>query len=265
MFEDFKEFITSLAEWWINKQEKENEKEVVVLNNKRKLEIQKKEFDNILSFADSVIKTANKYQENNNLFYEEHPILDVIRILGKNLQTKYMLRLLKSYEPLPKIDFWDITFNLTLCIDGRKICIYDLVEKVGDKNSKTIQLKKDLVLPSAWNRDRLIDNISSIGKGRWGGVWKQHDSNHLVEVWLPTGVCWVNNGNHSITTGIAQGEGEIVTDSVYDISNLYKYIYCDGIHYRYIKDNSVLNSVKNVEFAAIFEIGRMMVEHGISY
>lgn len=39
---------------------------------------------------------------------------------------------------------------------------------------------------------------------------------------------------------------------------------CDGLNYLRTEDNSVINEVSNLEFAVIFEIGRLMVEEGVS-
>jgi sulfite reductase beta subunit-like hemoprotein len=79
------------------------------------------------------------------------------------------------------------------------------------------------------------------------------------------GIGWVHGGNHSIATGIVQGEGEITPDSVYDISEVYQYVYTDGEYYITKEDNGVISDVPNVEFAAIFEIGRLMNERSICF
>lgn len=103
-----------------------------------------------------------------------------------------------------------------------------------------------------------------IGEGRIKGYWKQY-SNHRVMLLLPFGVSFVLRGNHSLTTGIIQGEGMVKTDYIYDISPLYEYVLCDGDKF-YLRDsNDILFYVKNIELAAIFEIGRKMVEKNISF
>ena len=85
-----------------------------------------------------------------------------------------------------------------------------------------------------------------------------------MDVWLPIGIAWVYGGNHSITVGIVQG-GELEPNYYSDISKVYKYIKCDGESFIDINSGRSLCEVKSPEFAAIFEIGRMMVDNNISF
>ena len=87
-------------------------------------------------------------------------------------------------------------------------------------------------MPWPWEKNRLVSSISSIGKGRLWGEWQQDNLNHLVELWLPMGIAWVHGGNHSIATGIIQGHGQIKPEYIYDISEIYNFVYCDGLFYR---------------------------------
>jgi hypothetical protein len=52
---------------------------------------------------------------------------------------------------------------------------------------------------------------------------------------------------------------------IYDISGLYGYLECDGINFIRKEDKQILSPVINLEFAAIFEIGRLMCEKSISF
>jgi hypothetical protein len=72
------------------------------------------------------------------------------------------------------------------------------------------------------------------------------------------GIAWVGSGNHSISAGIIQGKCHIIPENVYDISNVYEYVYCDGVNYYRKEDSSIISPVTNAEFAVIFEIGRIM-------
>lgn len=106
--------------------------------------------------------------------------------------------------------------------------IHDLKKEV--KCKKKINLSTDLILLWPWHKDRLIIALIDIGEGRKKKKWKQDFNNHFVEVWLPMGIAWVN------------GENFIRTE-----------------------DNKVIAKVTNVEFAAIFEIGRLLTEKGLSF
>ncbi|MDU7967317.1 MAG: DUF6710 family protein [Paeniclostridium sordellii] len=224
--------------------------------------IHKEKFDNIINFAKYIIDT---YDGENAT---EHPILDFIRIIGRRIQSDYMGYLLYSgkYENESRdLRASSVLFSINEKIkneNGNYIEIWDLIENV--ECNKTINLSKDLILPWPWNSNRIANNLMNIGNGRSGGVWKEDITNHNVNVWLPMGIAWVEGGNHSITIGIVQG-GNLKPRRYHDISKLYKYIKCDGENFIEIHSGEVLSKDNSPEFAAIFEIGRMMVQKGISF
>jgi hypothetical protein len=252
----------SLLGWLFGKKE-----DIVIdhVDNDRKVNFKEdklKKFNNILEFAKSVfIEYENSlgYVSKEPICAKEHPIIDVIRVLGRTLQTEALSALLfdKSDRSDLSIRSFDVIFHTFGIIENEDL-------KVEVNIEKEVQLSKDVILPWPWNRDRLINNISRIGEGRVFGKWKQ-DSNHRGILWLPIGITWVEQGNHSIATGIIQGDGVIKPRNVYDISPVYNHVFCDGEYYRKKADNSIITKVKSVEFAAIFEIGRMMVEKGITF
>ena len=55
------------------------------------------------------------------------------------------------------------------------------------------------------------------------------------------------------------------TEHVYDVSPLYEYVLCDGDKFYLRENNNILFSVKNIELAAIFEIGRKMAQNKICF
>lgn len=229
-----------------------------------KTEDNKGKFNRILEFANLVVETAEDSERYRKLSFESHPLNDVIRLVGRKLQTDYLVDLLfcKDESALPNLEQSELLFDrrIPLSKDGKTIS--DFKKKVNIQ--KTIFLKKDLILPWPWKRSRLINCMANIGQGRIQGAWKQDINNHFVELWLPMGVAWVHGGNHSIATGIIQGVGELQPESVYDVSDIYEYVYTDGINYIKKEDKQTIAPVKNVEFAAIFEIGRLMKQKGIS-
>lgn len=226
-------------------------------------------FNNILKFANAILDNAKITK------YNEHPIFDFIRILGRGLQSDYM-KYVFYYDceggehNVPSLDCSSVGFDTRKMLIGDAgdiIGFYDLKKEI--KSNKKIELSKDLILPSPWNRDSLLNTITKIGNERAWGQWKQDYANHYVEVWLPIGIAWVNGGKHSITTGVVQG-GELEPECYYDISEVYKYIKCDGKNFIRTNTNSIINDeiicpVTNIDFAAIFEIGRLLVERKISF
>lgn len=223
----------------------------------------KEKFDNIVSFAKVIIDEC----ENKN--YKEHPILDLIRIVGRRLQTDYMGYLLYSGQDenhsrdlFPQEVLFTLYDKVVQDKDGDFIKISDLLER--KEYSKKVNLSKDLVLPWPWNSSRIKRSLINIGDGRDWGKWMADDTNHYLDVWLPMGIVWVYGGNHSITIGIIQG-GELSPKSYTDISKIYNYVRCDGNNYIDISTGNIISKVKSPEYAAIFEIGRIMNEKGISY
>ena len=226
-------------------------------------------FNNILNFAKEIL------DNNPTSKLKENPIFDFIRILGRGLQSDYMKYVLYydcegGEHNVPSLDWGTIGFDLMeMFIDdnGDLIKFYDLKKEV--KSSKKINLSRDLILPWPWNRNRLFRTISKIGKEREWGQWNQDYRNHYVEVWLPMGIAWVHGGNHSISIGVIQG-GELEPEYYNDISEVYKHVKCDGKNFIRTKTNSLIKDeiicpVTNVDFAAIFEIGRLLVQRGISF
>ncbi|WP_051931356.1 DUF6710 family protein [Clostridium sp. KNHs214] len=226
-------------------------------------------FNNILKFSRQILNNKSISRT------KEHPIFDYIRILGRGIQSDF-IRYLLYYDceggahGVPRLDWDSIAFDGTtnfIAENEELIRFYNLKKEVYC--NKKINLSKDLILPWPWNRARLVNTITKIGKGRAWGNWKQDDNNHYIEVWLPMGIAWVNGGNHSIAVGIIQG-GELTPEYYYDISEMYKHIRCDGKNFIRTKTNwlikdEIIAPVTNVEFAAIFEIGRLLVERGISF
>ncbi|MDN4608216.1 DUF6710 family protein [Sporosarcina highlanderae] len=227
----------------------------------------KNRFENIMRFSKSVLDVANEFEKSENDFKEkaDHSLVDVVRLLGRQLQSQYLTNLIYGMDEtlIPKLHPSEVLFESSARINLEGTIFSDIIKKVD--NEKIISLNRDLILPWPWKESRLISCIANIGQGRRWGQWRQDDNNHYVDLWLPMGIAWVFGGNHSISTGIIQGKGEIVPRDIYDISDVYDYVYCDGVNYYRKDDGSIISPVKNAEFAAIFEIGRMMVENSISY
>jgi hypothetical protein len=224
---------------------------------------QQQEIRNILSFAESVIES---YEDKKKDWPEyrpiNHPIFEVINILSRKIQSDYMLRLISVEDESDLDSLIDVFLpnSTVLTPDGKTFG--NLVKRVNVKS--IAKLNVDSVLPWPWKRQRLRNTITNIGKGRFG-PWKEDKMNHRLHLMLPMGVFGVSSGNHSISIGILQGTGTITAETVEDISEVYNYVLCDGKHYIRRYDNTIICEVGNFELAAIFEIGRLMTQHSISY
>lgn len=148
--------------------------------------------------------------------------------------------------------------------DGRTL--YDLTnenETATEKSYFRLKLNRDIVLPWAWKRPRLVTTLATIGESKTGGAWHWH-LNHQVQLVLPLGVGFVHGGNHSIVAGIADGEGEVIAEPL-DIAVAYEHVYFDGLAFRRKHDGETLNAPTEEEPGALFEIGRLMHELGVPY
>ncbi len=193
--------------------------------------------------------------------HSENPeaLNDLIKLLARPYQSITMKSVLTELDQnsIKTIDSKELFFDQFEKIPYLNQSLFDLKEKCN--YSKPLKLKTDVILPWPWNQYRIINCLSNIGIDRPAGNWKQ-DDNHKIEYWLPFGIGFVHGGNHSITNGIINGTGVIKKYDTYDISKIYKFIYCDGEYYRIKKDNTIFQKVNNLEFACIFEIGRLMLK-----
>lgn len=225
----------------------------------------KDKFNGIIKFAKDLIDTTKEYSEfDKNITNNPHPIIDVIKILGRKIQDEYFTSLLGVNEEsrLPNISVGDYLFSEFYIISEDGLT-FDKVKREVDRDIE-LDLSRDLLLPWPWKRIRLLRSLASIGKGRLNGEWTYHSNNHHVIVWLPLGIGWVEGGNHSMTVGILQGQGKLTPKLIYDISEIYNYVYCDGENFIRKDNGEIICPINSVEFAAIFEIGRLMMEHSIS-
>lgn len=217
------------------------------ITGRKKKAANKERFDNIMEVAKKIEK-----QNPDALF-------DLIKLLGRKLQSDYMTRVFTTRYNLSNLNTDLMWFNETqkLTLDGRGL--FHLKEK--EDKTVTINLKTDIVLPWPWQLNRVADCVAHIGKGKKGGSWKQDETNHHLEHWETFGISWVLGGNHSIMSGVIQGEGSIKTDNVFNLTELFKHVRYDGSHFIRKHDNRPISTVTEYEFAAIFEIGRLINEN----
>lgn len=133
--------------------------------------------------------------------------------------------------------------------------------EISLKNSseKYIDFSKDTVISSPWKGYSLTSCFNNIGENRPYGTWKEFPLNHNIDFYYPINIGIATNGFHSITVGIIQNQGIAKAKNYFDITPFYDLIYTDGVHYYKKDDNSILEDVYCVEFAAIYEIGRMLL------
>lgn len=250
--------------------------------NKMKIEIennQRNEMRHILVTARRIINQSSEYDET-------HPIFLLIKQLVDQELYDNIYRSISTHDSnrVKTYDIYDMIPNrtesqsfLTKFMDEKSDDKYLYINEATEKKvsyrdffnstrlegkTATIKLGYDPVLTRPWAIDRLVGAYANIGKGKLNGEWLQ-DQNHSVELWLPFGISFVHNGNHSITTGILMNEGVLQVSDIYDLSGIYPHLYCDGVNFFRTKDNSYYSPVRNFKLSVVFEIGRLIQKHRI--
>ncbi|MHB8292005.1 MAG: DUF6710 family protein [bacterium] len=214
----------------------------------------RKEFENIMDFA-------NKMAEKN-----KYALIDIVKLLLVPLQYKLIT------EPIIKdahgVD--DNNYVSNFFWNDDEIHLWENMRnkdnkiEVKDKNNKFIlDLKKNIIISTPWNKKSLLDLLSSVGIGKNKISWKMDDINHRVEIWLPWGISVVRGGNHSIAVGIVSGDGQLEPYVIYNMNNIFEIVKCDGENYIDIKTNKIIAPVTNINIAGVFEIGRLMANNNI--
>lgn len=220
--------------------------------NKETHAISKKEkFDAIMQIAEDVKNENPKALKN------------LICALGKPYQLSRIADIFGVSSSLGRIDIVPeaLLFNRWEIVTVDEKCLMSIRKKI--ENEKPLRLAVDLILPWPWNQYGAVNALCHIGTSCIAGKWKQ-DDNHRVEYWYPMHIGWVFGGNHSLSAGIIKGEGIIETYDTYDVSEIYNYVYCDGKNFISSLDDRIIGPVLNIEFACIFEIGRMIHESNIA-
>lgn len=212
--------------------------------------LQGNQFENILEIARLMARQDPK----------SLPLL--LRLFGRAAQTRAMANVVREREDDPS-DYDEAVFfdhGARLTKSGRRL--NDLKREVAAP--RAINLARDLIFPWPWYAGRIINCFCKLRPGGEWGAWRQ-DRNHCVELWLPIGITWVHGGNHSITAGVLNGEGEIWPEITYDISKIYRNVTCDGVKYYRRFDGQTIGLVPDFEMAAVFEIGRLITKHKVPF
>ncbi|RCX18124.1 hypothetical protein DFP94_10778 [Fontibacillus phaseoli] len=117
-----------------------------------------------------------------------------------------------------------------------------------------LNLKRDPLISSPWNVGRLKRAIHNIRADDW-----QPDGNHDYEIYYPQRLGLVIGGTHSSSIGIVNAEDVYVSGCTeYDMGILFRYVHTDGEWYYTSHDNKPFHKVEFIEFAIIYEIGKLM-------
>jgi len=219
--------------------------------------------ENIKKFVIEIIEKSDR--DNANIF-------TVIKLLTDKITFTNTLSVIETYNTTLG-HYQSFSFDYLITIDDLPKEIWKFFYNIatnlsGFNDAINIDLGVDPILPTVWERGRLSKCLAMIGTEN--NRWKEDESNHYIDLFLPMGVAIVHGGNHSITTGMIKCDGIIKVgkgthNNIYDISALYDFMKFNGTYYVRSSDNSIICKANSFEFGCIFEIGRIIKDSNISF
>lgn len=213
---------------------KSSQEILMLQTDKRKRD--KGKFDRVIKLAHSLPQPA---------------IHDLLRALILPIQADYLLAVgTEGQDARPEMNERELFFSQIIWAMD-----YSHMKSLRHPSEDyPLALATAKILPWPWNESSYRNTLSDVGSTK-GNAWKQ-DINHSVTLWLPWKIGFVRGGNHSIASGVLTGEGEVIPESVYDMSYLLDIINTDG-YYWYMNDK-ICERVTDYRTAAFFEIGRLL-------
>lgn len=258
--------LLSIAAQYILSKDCDDEFEKKMEEDKRKVDekigYQKSEFYQIMRYATSILEINSREARLKR-------INDLIITLGKSHQMDIINNLIKGNKNdlndrkieklfLKDYNYKIYSFNQRINNENNLHGINNRESNHSKENSnRTLHPRNSLIFTFPWNDDRLIEAFCNIGKNV-GEPWENDDNNHEMTIILPLNIGVVTSGLHSSTINIICNESPIKVTYYLDLAPIYNDIYTDGYFFYFLKNKSVISEVSSVEFAAIFEIGRLI-------
>ncbi|MDP2747852.1 DUF6710 family protein [Pseudomonas sp.] len=189
----------------------------------------------------------------------------MVRLIAAPLQVRAMTSLVfqPAYRSRSAYILSDLFGPLGARVTAEGLTVEKVRVRLQDARYR-LRLGRDPILALPQSDSCLTNAIANIGHSRRMGEWHA-DFNHKVELLLPFGLALAGGGNHSLTAGIANAEGTVVTDTVTDLAPLYAHVRYDGVSMIRTHDGVNLWTPVDEELGILFEIGRLMVEHRVRY
>lgn len=229
----------------------------------------KQKYENIMSFAETVILNDISVKGDLHPHEREYYIFYVIKILTDKIVNDNVLNVISSNSGC-KEDGRKYQMIINLMVENNNTSAFSLfktlIDKAPNNNNKIIvNLSTAPIITEVWKSDKLV---SLLKLGTEEEPWKFISDKHMANIYLPIGLSLItDNGNHSIYIGILKNTGNITIDSehIYNIENLLNYITFDGTYYRKQSDNSIICKAFNFEFGCILAIGKLILKYQIDY
>ncbi|MEH6989618.1 DUF6710 family protein [Cytobacillus firmus] len=214
-----------------------------------------KYFKSIMAVAISLLKNDSPIR-----------LYDLIYALGKPYQFEVINQCIKD-KPLSKDKAF--AFEHLFLKNANEKYLFTKLDESGmfinytnSRTMTTIHPSSSLIFSFPWNLNRLCDAFKDVGE-KVGNKWEHDPLNHRVVHFYPLNIGYVTNGNHSTVMNIINNEAPMNITEELDLAPVYDEIYTDGQYFRRIHDDIIVDEVTSVEFAAIFEIGRLILNNSL--
>lgn len=185
-------------------------------------------------------------------------VAGLTQALARIVQTEILQGLLfdarehRTAPDSPESLLWDFSTPIR---EDRSTMMDLLRHETGDVS---LDLAHSAVIPQPWERWRLARAFQNLGPSGIHGVWRQDDNTHAV-VWQPWPIAWIDNGNHSAMAAIVTHGGTLEVSESLDAKDLLLSVYTDGKDWIRVDNGQLIEPVRSLAMAGIFEIGRRLV------
>ena len=207
-------------------------------------------------------------EENTQIFIEDfkklvnegkkESVRSVIKFMANSIQSELLTKCMYNDRNYQEIDYMRAILNSFLL---------DLSFDFWQKCNICLKVQNTPIISCVWNHSRMIDGLIGLGeinKNPFNGISFAYNIQAvLIE---PLGLVVVDNGNHSVNVAIVYDEGEIIVNTVIDISEVLERYRFDGKKYVSVETNKIVNieNLKNnsepftYTFGLLFEMARVL-------
>lgn len=142
----------------------------------------------------------------------------------------------------------------------------DYLEKLGTKllpsPEPTFKVNERPMILNTWNTERLVQKFSEITPTNLF----QPDDYFISYYYYPIDLIELNSLNHGHLSALLDTSNDHSSriHQIYDISELYEYVYFDGGYMRLKEDSSTIKKARTSRqkmYGLFFEVGRLLLEH----
>lgn len=186
--------------------------------------------DNMLFKKQKKKQQGVTIEENTQIFIEDfkklvdegkkESVRSVIKFMANSIQSELFTKCMYNDRNYQGIGYMRAILNSFLL---------DLSFDFWQKCNIHLKVQNTPIISCVWNHSRMIDGLMGLGeinKNPFNGISFAYNIHaFLIE---PLGLVVVDNGNHSVNAAIVYNEGEIIVNTVIDISEVLEKYRFDG-------------------------------------